>query len=69
MYERDWRVPLMKELGVDYRLDATHCIEHTKEQLDSEIGRVGLVILEAQHRWGEIWAHAVPQESKTSTPI
>lgn len=29
LFERDWRVPLKKELGIDYRLDSTHCIEYT----------------------------------------
>ncbi len=31
LYERDWRVPLMAELGVDYRLDPTHFTEYTQE--------------------------------------
>ncbi len=41
MYERDWRVPLMQELGVDYRLDNTHFIEYTKQQLMDELTKAG----------------------------
>jgi len=29
LFERDWRVPLMKEIGVDYRLDPTHFTEYS----------------------------------------
>jgi len=27
LFERDWKVPLKKEFGVDYQLDSTHCIK------------------------------------------
>lgn len=64
MYERDWRVPLMEELGVDYRLDDTHCIEYRKEEFAEELGRAGLRAVEIDYRWGEIWCEAVP-ESRT----
>ncbi len=58
LYERDWRVPLMAELGVDYRLDDTHFIEYTKEQFEAELGAAGLVIRFSDIRWGEIWCEA-----------
>jgi SAM-dependent methyltransferase len=60
MYERDWRVPLMEELGVDYRLDDTHYTEYRKEEFDAELGAAGLRVVEADYRWGEIWSVAVP---------
>ena len=61
MYERAWRVSLMEELGVDYRLDATHCVEHTREEFVAELGQAGLKLLNSEHVWGEIWSEVVPQ--------
>lgn len=57
-FERDWRVPLKKELGVEYRLDRTHHIEHKKADLFNELERSGLSILKEEIRWGEIWCVA-----------
>jgi SAM-dependent methyltransferase len=59
LFERDWRVPLKKELGVDYRLDRTHFIEYTQESFAEEIYSAGLRIAYSEVRWGEIWAQAV----------
>lgn len=56
MYERDWRVPLKKELGVEWRLDSTHEIEYTIELFHQEIGEAGLRVTHQEVRWGEIWA-------------
>lgn len=61
LFERDWRVPLKRELGVDFRLDPTHCIEYTVEEFETEIAAAGLVIEERQVRWGEIWATCRPR--------
>lgn len=61
MFERDWRVPLKEELGLDYRLDPTHEIEYTTEGFASELADAGLQVVEQQFRWGEIWARAVPE--------
>lgn len=55
VYERDWRVPLMEELGVDYRLDATHHIEYTQEIFTEEMEQAGFKIVYKEIRWGEIW--------------
>ncbi len=55
LMERDWRVPLKKELGVEYRLDPTHCIEYTLESFRDEMRCAGLTIKTVQIRWGEIW--------------
>jgi 2-polyprenyl-3-methyl-5-hydroxy-6-metoxy-1,4-benzoquinol methylase len=56
MFERDWKVPLKRELGLDYRLDETHYIEYTRETFTDEITQAGLKIDNIDIRWGEIWA-------------
>lgn len=63
VFERDWRVPLKEELGLDYRLDSTHFIEYTLETFSSEIAQAGLRISHQEVRWGEIWAEVVPATS------
>ena len=60
VFERDWRVPLKKELGVEWRLDASHEIEYTIESFREEIAAAGLAIHYYEVRWGEIWAEALP---------
>ena len=57
-FERDWRVPLKKELNVDYRLDSTHFIEYTEEMLVNELKKSNLKILQLKKVWGEIWLSA-----------
>ena len=61
LYERDWRVPLMEELGVDYRLDETHFTEYTQESFAEEMAQAGLEIVHEEIRWGEIWCEAKPK--------
>lgn len=56
LYERDWRVPLKQELGVEHRLDPTHETEYVFEQFREEITQAGLALGDWQIRWGEIWA-------------
>ncbi len=58
--ERDWRVPLKKELGVEWRLDPTHEIEYTLESFAAEMVEAGLRVVHQEVRWGEIWAEASP---------
>jgi len=60
LFERDWRVPLQKELGLDWRLDSTHETEYTLESFQSEMDAAGLEVVHQEVRWGEIWAEAVP---------
>lgn len=55
MFERDWRVPFKKELGIDYRLDDTHFIEYSREIFEEEATGAGLTIKSIDIRWGEIW--------------
>lgn len=57
-FERDWRVPLKKEMGIEWRSDITHCTEHTESSLSAELRSAGLEIVEKQIRWGEIWVVA-----------
>lgn len=59
LFERDWRVPLKKELGIEYRLDPTHEIEYTRETFQQEMAAAGLTISYMEIRWGEIWAEAI----------
>lgn len=56
IFERDWRVPLKKELGIDYRLDSTHYVEYLQEEFFEEIKQAGLKVTNHQIKWGEIWA-------------
>ena len=58
IFERDWKVPLKKELGVDYRLDGTHYIEHKVDELLTEIKAVKLKIKSLEIKWGEAWVVA-----------
>ncbi|MEZ6233135.1 MAG: class I SAM-dependent methyltransferase [Phycisphaerales bacterium] len=59
-FERDWRVPYKRELGVEWRLDPTHEIEHTREELVREIEAAGLRIDVFEQRWGEYFAEVRP---------
>ena len=63
LFERDWRVPLKKELGAEYRLDPSHEIEYTQESFASEQMAAGLMITHQEIRWGEIWVEAVSDGS------
>ena len=58
LFERDWRVPLKKELGIEWRLDLTHETEYTEEAFRNELEQAGLHITELHIRWGEIWCEA-----------
>ncbi|HVZ93659.1 MAG TPA: glycosyltransferase [Phycisphaerales bacterium] len=57
-FDRDWRVPLKKELGVEWRLDPTHETEYSREQLEGELREGGLKISECLATWGEYWLSA-----------
>ena len=60
LFERDWRAPLKKELGVEWRLDGTHEIEFTIETFAAEMREAGLVVKHLEVRWGEIWTELLP---------
>jgi SAM-dependent methyltransferase len=63
LFERDWRVPLKRELGVEWRLDPTHETEYTLESFSEEMKTAGLRIAYQQVCWGEIWAEVVPVDA------
>lgn len=54
--ERDWLAIYKKELGIEYRLDRTHQIEHTQVQFCNELQAAGLEIESLDVRFGEIYA-------------
>lgn len=62
LFERDWRVPLKRELGIEWRLDPTHETEYTVESFAQEMAEAQLRITYQEIRWGEIWAEVVPVE-------
>ena len=57
LFERDWQIPLRKELGIYYFSDLDHKIEHKLEEFKSEIFTSNLKIKEIITMWGEIWAN------------
>ncbi len=62
MSNRDWRVPLKNELGIDSRLSESHFVEFTEEQFLEELKSANLMIQSLQIQWGEIWCEARPVE-------
>ena len=69
LFERDWRVPLKRELGVDYYLDPTHCVEYGWEELQRELAQAGLEVARHEIRWGEIWCVSVPAAARRTQPV
>lgn len=55
-YDRDWRVPLKRELGLPYFGDETHYTEYTPEGFEAEMEQAGMTITHFESRWAEIWA-------------
>lgn len=53
---RDWITLYKKELGVEWRLDKTHYVEYTLENLRDELEKVGLNLEKYSIQFGEIWA-------------
>ncbi|MEG3619394.1 class I SAM-dependent methyltransferase [Magnetovibrio sp. PR-2] len=60
VFERNWHLPMRKELGIGYFSDDTHFIEHTLAEFKDETEQSGLHILSQDIRWGEIWAVCKP---------
>lgn len=56
LFERDWQMPLRKELGINYFSDNDHKIEHTLAEFEQEMSNCDLQIAEIRTLWGEIWA-------------
>lgn len=60
LFERDWKLPLRKELGIGYFSDAEHFIEHRPDELHNELLTAGLKPIETITLWGEIWTECQP---------
>lgn len=58
--ERDWRVPVKRDLGVEWRLDDGHHTEYTLESFAAEMTAAGLETVYLEVRWGEIRAELRP---------
>ena len=56
MFNRDWRPPLRRELGLYAYGDPTHYTEYTRESFEAEMAEAGFVVKHLQVNWGEIWA-------------
>ncbi len=60
LFERDWKLPLRRELGMSYFSDPEHFIEHSLEELRTELLAAGLRPVETLALWGEIWTDCRP---------
>jgi SAM-dependent methyltransferase len=56
--DRDWTVPLRRELGLAYFSDPSHELEYTPDLLRAELRDGGWKMSEPILAWGEIWAEA-----------
>lgn len=54
--ERDWLSVYKYEMGVEHRLDRTHEIEYTQEELFAELAFAGLEFESFDMRYGEYYA-------------
>ena len=59
LFERDWQIPLMKELGSEYFSDSDHKIEHSVVEFEKEMSDSKLIITEMETLWGEIWVSCI----------
>lgn len=56
LFERDWKMPMRRNFGVNYYSDPDHKIEPTQAEFRAETAAAGLVVDELETPWGEIWA-------------
>lgn len=56
MFDRDWRVPLRRELNLYPYSDLGHFTEYTTGSFRDEMAAAGLEVTELLVNWGEIWA-------------
>ena len=56
--DRDWTVPLRRELGLPYFSDPEHEVEYDVDLLREELSGAGWVMQEPLLAWGEIWVEA-----------
>lgn len=55
MINRDWLTVYKENNGFDYKLDSTHYIEYTPENLKKELCQAGWEIKEYSIQFGEFW--------------
>jgi hypothetical protein len=55
MIDRDWITLYKRDMGVEWRLDPTHFIEYTMDELDGELTQAGLVIEYVNVCFGEAY--------------
>lgn len=55
LFERDWKMPMRKELGLGYFSDPEHFVEHRLDEFLAEVTMAGLQPIEMITLWGEIW--------------
>jgi SAM-dependent methyltransferase len=60
--DRDWIVPLRREVGLPHFSDPTHELEYTPGILRSELVDAGWSMGQPILRWGEIWVEAKRSE-------
>ncbi len=60
LFERDWKLPMRREVGANYYSDPDHKIEPMLSEFRAETGAAGLAIDELLTPWGEIWASLHP---------
>jgi predicted RNA methylase len=56
MMDRDWITIYKKNMGVEWRLDLTHYTEYTMDSFLQEMNEAGILVLESDVRFGEIYA-------------
>jgi 2-polyprenyl-3-methyl-5-hydroxy-6-metoxy-1,4-benzoquinol methylase len=54
--ERDWTTVYKKNMGIEYRLDKTHCIEYTSEEFIRQLEQANIKIEKMETKFGEIYA-------------
>lgn len=59
MFNRDWITLYKKELGIEWRSDATHFTEYTLNSFKKELEKVDLNLEKYSIQFGEIWAVAL----------
>lgn len=56
--DRDWTVPLRREVGLPHFSDPEHKVEYDPQLLRDELAAAGWRMAEPRLVWGEIWAEA-----------
>jgi 2-polyprenyl-3-methyl-5-hydroxy-6-metoxy-1,4-benzoquinol methylase len=64
LFERDWKMPMRREVGANYYSDPDHKIEPTEIEFRLETAQAGLVVDELITPWGEIWSALRPVSAR-----